>query len=306
MDIPNDRPNSPDEFLHQVRQVIRLKHLSLRTEDAYLSTIRRFLRFHARPTPDDLDPPKCAPTSHTSPSKDRSPPPHRMSPAMPCNSFTERSSASKTCPPRRHRTRQTPRATARRLYPPGSQKPARPPRRRAPPHGLPPLRRGAAAHGLRPPARQRHRPRNAPDHRPRRQRAEGPRHHAAPVPARSAASTRRVRTVYEQDLADGHADVYLPDALDRKYPNAGREWGWQWVFPARALSVDPRSGKTRRHHVGEETLQRAVKGAITKAGIAKPARATPCGTRSRPICSKTATISARSRNCSATPTFARP
>ncbi len=74
---------------------------------------------------------------------------------------------------------------------------------------------------------------------------------------------------YEQDLAEGNANVYLPDALARKYPNAPREWAWQWVFPAPRLSTDPRSGLTRRHHLGEETLQRAVKAALRKAGIEK-------------------------------------
>ncbi len=79
----------------------------------------------------------------------------------------------------------------------------------------------------------------------------------------------KVRVLYTQDLAAGQANVYLPDALARKYPHAGREWAWQWVFPAKTLSIDPRTGTTRRHHRGEETLQRAVKTAIKLAGIAK-------------------------------------
>ena len=79
----------------------------------------------------------------------------------------------------------------------------------------------------------------------------------------------KVRVLYHQDLAAGQADVYLPDALARKYPQAGREWAWQWVFPAKTLSTDPRTGSVRRHHRGEETLQRAVKAAIARADIAK-------------------------------------
>jgi len=58
-----------------------------------------------------------------------------------------------------------------------------------------------------------------------------------------------VRAVHQRDLAQGGGEVYLPHALARKYPSAGKEWGWQYVFPARELSVDPRSGRTRRHHV---------------------------------------------------------
>ena len=74
---------------------------------------------------------------------------------------------------------------------------------------------------------------------------------------------------YEQDCANGTANVFLPDALSRKYPRAPQEWAWQWVFPAKTLSTDPRSGEVRRHHLGEETLQRAVKAAIRRAGLAK-------------------------------------
>jgi integron integrase len=81
----------------------------------------------------------------------------------------------------------------------------------------------------------------------------------------------RVRARHDEDVAEGYGAVYLPYALERKYPNAAKEWGWQYVFPARSLSVDPRSGVTRRHHVDEKGLQRAVKRAAVEAGIAKPA-----------------------------------
>ena len=77
------------------------------------------------------------------------------------------------------------------------------------------------------------------------------------------------RARHQQDMAAGCANVFLPDALARKYPNASREWAWQWVFPAKTLSTAPRSGEVRRHHLGEESLQRAVKTAIAKAEIAK-------------------------------------
>jgi integron integrase len=81
----------------------------------------------------------------------------------------------------------------------------------------------------------------------------------------------RVKLLHEEDLAEGYGEVYLPYALERKYPNAPKEWAWQYVFPAARRSVDPRSGKVRRHHVSERVLQRAVTGAAKKAGIAKPA-----------------------------------
>lgn len=80
----------------------------------------------------------------------------------------------------------------------------------------------------------------------------------------------RLRVLWEQDREAEVDGVWLPDALARKYPDAGKEWGWQWVFPAKGLSVDPRSGRSRRHHVHDNTLHKAVKVAAQRAGIAKP------------------------------------
>ncbi len=80
----------------------------------------------------------------------------------------------------------------------------------------------------------------------------------------------RVRALFDQDRAAGVAGVHLPDALARKYPNAGTEWAWFWVFPSRSLSLDPRTNTVRRHHVSDVPLQRAVREAAAKAGIAKP------------------------------------
>jgi integron integrase len=79
------------------------------------------------------------------------------------------------------------------------------------------------------------------------------------------------RRVHERDLAAGHGAVWLPHALARKYPNAAREWAWQYVFPASSRSTDPRSGIERRHHLDETALQRAVKQAVRRARITKPA-----------------------------------
>jgi integrase len=81
----------------------------------------------------------------------------------------------------------------------------------------------------------------------------------------------KVIAIHRADLANGRGRVYLPYALDRKYRNANRSWPWQYVFPADKLSLDPRSGDVRRHHVGEKNLQNAVKRAIERAGVAKNA-----------------------------------
>lgn len=81
----------------------------------------------------------------------------------------------------------------------------------------------------------------------------------------------RVKIIHDQDLKNGYGEVYLPYALDRKYPNAAKEFRWQFVFPASKLSKDPRSGVVRRHHLHESTVQQAVRAAVLKAKINKKA-----------------------------------
>ena len=79
----------------------------------------------------------------------------------------------------------------------------------------------------------------------------------------------RARLLWAQDRAAQRAGVYLPDALERKYPRAGASWTWFWVWPSPTLSVDPRSGVERRHHLHEGRLQRAIRQAVNTAGIAR-------------------------------------
>jgi integron integrase len=79
----------------------------------------------------------------------------------------------------------------------------------------------------------------------------------------------RAKTIHQQDLAQGAGEVYLPHALARKYPNAGKEWGWQYVFPARDLSTDPLSGVIRRHHVDPSVINKAIKVAVRRGGLTK-------------------------------------
>jgi integron integrase len=81
----------------------------------------------------------------------------------------------------------------------------------------------------------------------------------------------RVRRLHTQDLKLERGEVYLPYALERKYPNAAREFRWQYLFPAQKISTDPRSGKERRHHLNEMNLQRAIKKAVTNARLNKNA-----------------------------------
>jgi integron integrase len=78
-----------------------------------------------------------------------------------------------------------------------------------------------------------------------------------------------VKTLHQQDSAQGHGEVYLPHALARKSPHAAKEWGWPYVFPARDISVDPRSGVTRRHHVDPSVINNAITVAVRRAGLTK-------------------------------------
>lgn len=94
------------------------------------------------------------------------------------------------------------------------------------------------------------------------------------LPAAAAGDLRAllvgVKARHDVELAAGGGRVYLPEALARKYPGADRAWGWQYVFPARSLSTDPRSGAVRRHHLGEPSVQRAVRAAAAAAGVGRP------------------------------------
>ena len=103
--------------------------------------------------------------------------------------------------------------------------------------------------------------------------AKGKKDRVVPIPARLIeklqAHLARVETLHQDDLANGFGHVYLPGALARKYPNAEREFRWQYVFPSSKISEDPRSRARRRHHTHESNLQRHIKAAATRAGITK-------------------------------------
>ena len=84
------------------------------------------------------------------------------------------------------------------------------------------------------------------------------------------AQLQKSAAIHRADRESGLAGVWMPDALDRKYQNAGRELGWFWVFPSETLSTDPRAGVVRRHHLSDSVLQKAVKAAVLQAQINKP------------------------------------
>ncbi len=80
----------------------------------------------------------------------------------------------------------------------------------------------------------------------------------------------KCRALHQRDLEEGFGSVWLPNALDVKYPNAPKQWGWQWVFPSTNRSVDPRTGKTHRHHLNEASVQKAMSLASKRMGMIKP------------------------------------
>lgn len=102
---------------------------------------------------------------------------------------------------------------------------------------------------------------------------KGGRDRAAPLPRIAADPLQRhlvqVRRLREADLAQGIWGPPLPGGLERKYPNAPREWAWQWVFPATRIGTDPATRRRFRHHLHETAIQRAVKAAVAKAGLSK-------------------------------------
>ncbi len=91
------------------------------------------------------------------------------------------------------------------------------------------------------------------------------------IRAELARHVSSAKEIHDQDLKMGYGEVSLPDALEKKYPRAPKEWGWQWVFPAEKLSVDPRTGKVMRWHIHPSAIQRAVKEAVMKTGLPKKA-----------------------------------
>jgi len=79
----------------------------------------------------------------------------------------------------------------------------------------------------------------------------------------------KVKLIHQQDLKKGYGKVYLPNALDKKYPNAATDWGWQYVFPANKVALDPRSTLIRRHHVDPSVVNKAIKVGVKKLNISK-------------------------------------
>ena len=264
-------PNPKARLLDQVREVLRVKHYSIHTEQAYVAWIKRFIFFHGKRHPRDMGAPEVqtflsdlAVTGQVSASTQnqalnalvflyrevlhqelgwmnelvRAKRPKRM-PTVMSKEEVQRVLAAMTG---------TPQLMARLLYGTGMR--------------------------LMESLRLRVKDIDFANNYIVVRDGKGEKDRLTTLPATLKAALeehlKRVRILHAKDLAAGFGEVYLPDALARKYPAAARDWAWQWLFPSARLSVDPRSGKQRRHHADPQALQRAVRAAVHLAQIPKP------------------------------------
>jgi integron integrase len=270
MDSSFTKSNSP--FLDEVRAAIRLRHYSVRTERSYIDWIVRFIRFHGRRHPAEMGEPEVT-AFLTSLAVRQGVAANTQNQALNALNFLYRAVLDRRLGDLHGMVRA--RRPERLPVVLTTDEVARLLRCVDGPYWLPVcLMYGS---GLRLMETVRVRVKDLDfDHRAVIVRqGKGGRDRVVTLPDELTVPLQRqlqsVRLQHDKDLADGYGEVYLPYALARKYPNAGRQWTWQYAFPASRRSVDPRSGSERRHHLDESALQRAVRLAVRKAGIEKPA-----------------------------------
>jgi integron integrase len=266
------QPAETSPFLNQVREVIRTKHYSIRTEHSYVGWVKRFILFHGKRHPQELGEAEVS-RFLTYLAVKRQVSPNTQNQALNALVFLYRHVIGRPLGDilgtvRAKRPQRLPvvltQAEVRRLF-----------KHLDGPHWLPAcLLYGS---GLRLMECLRLRVKDLDfDHRAIMVRSgKGNKDRIVTLPDPCIEPLQRqltaVRNLHNEDLQDGFGEVWLPYALVRKYPQAARSWGWQYVFPASKRSVDPRSGVTRRHHLDDSCLRKAVKLAVRRAGITKPA-----------------------------------
>lgn len=262
----------PPRLLDRVREALRVRHLSLRTEKAYLHWIRRYILFHKKRHPSEMGEKEVnaflthlAVQRHVSPST--------QTQALCALIFLYRTVLEKELGEleglvRAKRTRRLPvvltQEEVRHIF--GHLQGVD--------HLFLALLYGTGmrlTEGL----RLRVKDLDFALHQITVRNGKGAKDRVTVLPASLVAALqdhlRRVQRLHAKDLREGKGQVSLPYALERKYPKAGEEWGWQYVFPAPERSTDPRSGRQLRHHLHERRIQRAFREAVLKAKIAKPA-----------------------------------
>src|SRR5215470_2645384 len=264
------RMESQPRLLDQMREVLRLKHLSYRTEESYVSWVKRFIVFHGKRHPKDLGAPEIrAFLSYLAT--------HEQMAASTQNSalnallFLYRSVLKQPFPQleeieRAKRPRRVPTVLSR------DEVHALLSRLTGMPHLMASLLYGSGLRLLEC-ARLRVKDVDFTYHQLIVRDAKGAQDRVTMLPQSLEEALQRqlarTKLVHAEDLAAGYGEVYLPYAFARKDPHAGTSWGWQYVFPASKRSLDPRSGRERRHHITETMLQKAVKHAIRQAGLDK-------------------------------------
>lgn len=264
----SDKP----KLLDQVRRVLRLKHYSLRTEESYVDWIRRYILFHEKRHPKDLGAEEIR-EFLTHLSADRNVSSSTQNQALSALLFLYKEVLGVTLAwvddyERSKRPQRLPVVLSREEVRTVLEKVALEYR---------PMAELLYGSGLRllECLRLRVKDIDFEYHQLMVRDGKGGKDRVTMLPTSLVPTLRsqldRVRDLHRADCATGHGRVWLPDALNRKYPEAASEWGWQWAWPAKSLSIDPRTGVERRHHVHEKNLQNAVKAAVRLSGIAKPA-----------------------------------
>lgn len=271
MDGRVQTPAAP-RLLDQMREVIRTRHYSIRTEDSYLQWVRRFILFHHKRHPVDMGAPEVE-AFLTYLAVERNVAASTQNQALSAILFLYRDVLGVDLPwldgvtrakkPQRLPVVLTPDEVARVL---------------AIMEGTPALMaRLLYGSGLRLMECVRMRVKDVDFERREIlvREAKGNKDRVTMLPQGVVDALQkhllRVKELHGEDKDKGLGEVWLPHALAVKKPSAPREWGWQYVFPARKLSIDPRSGVKRRHHVDEKVLQRSIKVALSRAGIVKQA-----------------------------------
>jgi integron integrase len=266
------QPPGKPKLLDQVRDIIRRKHYSIRTEQAYIDWIKRFIIYHGKRHPGEMAEEEVA-EFLTHLARDRDVSPSTQNQALSALLFLYREVLKHEIGwlEKVERAKKPPklpvvlsRGEVKQIF--------------AHLHGMPKLMAGLLyGSGLRLMECVRLRIKDIDFELAQItvRDAKGGKDRATMLPLNLSEPLRRhllrVRAQHEQDLEDGFGSVHLPFALARKFPKAAREWAWQYAFPSSRLAIDPRTGEKRRHHIAEGILQTALKRAVDTAGIVKRA-----------------------------------
>jgi integron integrase len=270
--VVRTQPPGKPKLLDQVRDIIRRKHYSIRTEQAYTDWIKRFIIYHGKRHPGEMAEEEVAEfLTHLARDRDVSPSTQNQALSALLFLYKEVLKHEIGWLEKVERAKKPPklpvvlsRGEVKQIF--------------AHLHGMPKLMAGLLyGSGLRLMECVRLRIKDIDFELVQItvRDAKGGKDRVTMLPLNLSEPLRRhllrVKAQHEQDLEDGFGSVHLPFALARKFPKAAREWAWQYAFPSSRLAIDPRTGEKRRHHIAEGILQTALKRAVDTAGIVKRA-----------------------------------